>query len=56
MGGVLEYLSEKVPNDVTAWVFKDCKNPTHELEVLSVLMALQLWHEKLPEVLDCLLH
>ena len=46
-GIVLEYFSEKVPDDVTARLFKESKNPIHELEVLPVLMALQLWQCKL---------
>ena len=46
-GIVIEYFSEKVPDDVTARLFKESKNPIHELEVLPVLMALQLWHGKL---------
>ena len=46
-GIVMEYFSEKVPGDVTTRLFKESKNPIHELEVLPVLMALQLWHGKL---------
>ncbi len=46
-GDVLEFFSEPAPSDLAVRFFKDSKNPIHELEVLPVLMALQLWCKRL---------
>ena len=46
-GIAVEYFSEKVPRNITDRLFEDSKNPIHELEVLPVLMAMQLWWDKL---------
>ena len=46
-GDVMEFFSELAPADSAVKFFKDSKNPIHELEVLPVLMALQLWCKRL---------
>ena len=46
-GDVVEFFSELAPADLALRFFKGSKNPIHELEVLPVLMALQLWCKRL---------
>ena len=46
-GDVLEFFSEKAPKDLAVRFFRDSKNPIHELEIVPVLMALQVWCKRL---------